>query len=263
MWQGTDLSYLHVLIFLLVVALILAPLAGRLKILNLIDFNSKLESFKEETKKDLTDIKNIITTTIETRIAPVQQQWTVLSMSDSEAKQSIESIIKNATGWKSDKEDSIDEAESPRIKFLRKADLYRARAFTVLAIARGIHIAFSDHRMPEAEDITPGTVDESITSIIDILVVDGVDWLFPSSAVVEITEGFETIKNILELRQKVDSKEVEPPSEQESEELFSKVEDSIRGIAAGVIIRGSDAVIYQQAMSKAIEELQDSLNTQQ
>lgn len=262
-WQGEDFRYLHVVTFLLIVALVLAPLAGRLKIWNLIDFQTKMESLREETKKELGDIRNQISTTIETRIAPVQHQWTVLGLGGADAKQ-LQQLITEAFQRATPPEigEDISKAESPRIQFLRKADSYRHRAYTCLFMARAIQIAIRDQRSVKDGDIRTGSIDATINSILDHLLPDGVELFVPPDCMAETAEGLESIKNLLQLRQKVDSEEAEPPPQQESQELFRKVENSVANVLAGAAWQGIQAILYQQEMTRKLKYLRDSLKTE-
>ncbi len=254
-WKGEDLSYLHVLVFSLVVALVLVPFARRLKIPSVIDFESKLESLREETKKELGDIRNQISATIETQINPVQHQWTVIGMGEPLVKQLAQSITEEFQRGTS--VETVKGDKYTRTWFLRKADSERMRAYDILFVAYHLQIALQQQRSPEelAIPFPVKVIDERINHMINHLLNGGVELFVPSSEVTKTSEGLKAIKTLLEVRSKVDSQEIEPPSQQETEELLAKIRNTIGGIIAGAILQGSEAIRSRYEIMQKIQEL--------
>ena len=73
-WQVDEFGNMHIWILVFALAMIALPAASRLKIFNLLDFSAKFNSFKKETQKEISEIKNTITTLITTK----QHQQTLL-----------------------------------------------------------------------------------------------------------------------------------------------------------------------------------------
>ena len=69
-------SSLHIYALLITAALILAPMASRLRVFNLIDFNYRLDGLQQEqqeTKSQLNEINTKISNIIFANVNPVQQ----------------------------------------------------------------------------------------------------------------------------------------------------------------------------------------------
>lgn len=156
--------------------------------------------------------------------------------------------------------EDINKAESSRMQFLRRADSHRYRVYTTLFFARAIQVAIRERRLLKEGDKGVGNVNNRIDYMLNQLLQDGVELFVPPDNVAETAECLGTIKNLLELRQKVDSKEAEPPPQQEEQELFRRVEDGVRSVVAGAIWQGSQAILYQQEMMRTLKELRESLN---
>jgi hypothetical protein len=252
-WQDQELSYLHVVIFALVVALVLVPFARRLKIPSVIDFESKLESLREETRKEIGEIRNQISATLESHVTPIQHQWTVIGMEGPLVKKLAQSITKElqqTTQTKTRKDD-----KDTRNQFLRKADSYRASANYTLFLAHKMQRAIHDEQLPKGSPEHVLSVDERINDDVTSLLKEGVQLFVPPEKEGKTVEGLKAIKDLIEIRKKVDSGEEEPPSQKDTEELFAKVEDTIAGIMAGVTLQGWQAILYRNDMIKKLKEL--------
>jgi hypothetical protein len=253
--QGDSLQYIHFWIFLLIVVLVLAPLAGRLKIWNLIDFNSKFESLRTETKEEIGQIRSQITSIVQTSVTPMQHQWTVLGVDEQITRKLAESIAEQFQLVPSSHDlEDIKKADPARIRFLRTADYYRSCAYNVLSIAFMFQIAILEHRKPTAADISSGSTDDQIGHMLKHILDGGVKLFVPSEEVARITEELKDIAKLLDLCKSVDSKEAEVPSEQETNQLFGNVHSGLGGIWAGIIINGSQAFIAQQNIMQMLEE---------
>jgi hypothetical protein len=179
-WGDEVLSYLHVIIFALVVVLVLAPFARRLKIPSVIDFESKLESLRGETKKEIGEIKNQISTTLESHVTPVQHQWNVIGMEGplvQELAKSITKELKQITPTKTGKDN-----KDKRNRFLRRVDTYRAEAFDILTMAYYMHLAMSEQRpFDKDKDVLTGSNDEKVDYMINHLLDGGIEsFVIPS-----------------------------------------------------------------------------------
>ena len=261
--QGNSLQYIHFWIFLLIVVLVLAPLAGRLKIWNLIDFNAKFESLRKENKKELDQIRSQITSIVQTSIVPMQHQWTVLGVDEQVAKKLAESITEQFKLMPLPNYiEDINGVDSARIKFLRKADIYRYRAYDILSVARTFQIAIREGRMPELEDMGSGEIDDRIDYLLNHLLDGGAELFVPPTELAKTTEELKIIDRLLKLYNSVDGKQADVPSEQESSQLFDNIQSGIAGIRAGIMWYGSQAIVAQSnlmlLLKKWKKELVDS-----
>jgi len=262
-WQGKDFSYLHFLTFALIVVLVLVPFVRRIKLPNLIDLETKMESLREETKIELANIRNQISTTWEARISPVQHQWNITGMDEPSMKVLSKLITEDVQPISS--LEINDKEKYTRNQFLRKADAHRLRVFTTLFLARPIQIALKEKRPFNKEDMASywgsGNIDDKINYMVSQLLNGGVELFTPPSEVAEISEGLKSVKDLLEIRNKVNNKEIAPPDQQEAEELFNKTSNAIRGIISGVTLIEWQAILYQVEMMQKIKELYESIDT--
>lgn len=255
-WQKANLNYLHILVFLLIVVLVLVPFARRLKIPNVIEFESKLESLREETRTELVNIRNQISITLEAQISPVQHQWTVIGMGEPSVKQLAQSIVEQFRRVASS--DIKKDDKYTRDQFLRRTDSYRARAYDVLFITYHLQMALQNKRLAVEEedgDFLQKTMDERIDYFLGNLLSGGIELFVPPSEVSRISECLKALMSLLDIRNKVDSREVEPPDEQEAEILFDKLHNALGGIIAGVVLQGSNSILYRYEIMQKLEEL--------
>jgi hypothetical protein len=98
-------------------------------------------------------------------------------------------------------------------------------------------------------------IDERIIHMINYLLNGGVELFTPPVEVERIAGNMEAIKALLEIRRKVDDTESELPSQQDMEELFTKVGDVLSGIIAGVVLVGWQSILSQIRISQLVEGL--------
>lgn len=266
--RGNELSGLHLGILLIVLALVLATIASRLKIVNFLDFNSKLESLREETTHELRGLRNQISTAIDLRIRPEQHQMTIFNMGGSLAKPVLEQLVKQyqastipAAGVDNKR------TEYSREQFLRRADTYRARAYTILVLARAFQTSILEHRTPEPDDTGNGSIDERIVYLVEKLIDDGLQIIIPfhiekdtkeniqPQILEETTVNLRLLNSLLDLRNKVDNEEIPLPSRDEVDELIDKVADALSTVQVAIAYRGTLAIMYEYEMMSKIKEL--------
>jgi hypothetical protein len=256
--QGDPLQFIHFWIFLLVVVLVLAPLAGRLKIWNLIDFDSKFQSLRNETKKELDQIRNQVSSVVQTSIVPMQHQWTVLGVDERMAKKLSESIEEQFKLMSLHRHlNGTKEIDSTRIQFLRRADFYRSRIYVVLSAAHFFHIVIREGRIPESGELGPDATDGRISHTLKHILDGGVELFVPPEEVAKTIEELRSIEKLLDLYRSVDSKETNVPSEQEGDQLFDNINSGLSGILAGVLLYGSQAIVAQQNVKRVLKELKE------
>ena len=271
LFKQDSFSWLHIFALAIVIALILAPMAGRLKVLNIIDFSSKLNSLKQEqqkTKHELNELRNQISTVVSTRVSPVQ----IVTMNGfKEISKVLSSIPKTESEVDSTMSIGKD-TKYTKEEFLRRAYGYRYKAHTLLLMTLALQIAMREHReFEEADSVEGNTTDEKISNMIKRILDNGLDTVFPirvidekseeTSPVItpEIVEGLKQISSLLDLYQKVENNEVELPSRIDIDNLFDKIGEALITIAASLQVVGTRSILYQYRMTSAIESLKNEI----
>ncbi|MBM4447211.1 MAG: hypothetical protein FJ023_07680 [Chloroflexi bacterium] len=256
--QGNPIQYIHFWIFVLVVALVLAPLAGKLKIWNLIDFNSKFESLREENRRELDQIRNQITSVVQTSIVPMQHQWTVLGIDDNIAKKLAESITERFKSLTLPTVKGIKIDDPTHLQFLRKAYRYRSSAYEILSTACAFKTAIREHRILRPQELGSGTNDDRINYMLKFILDGGVELFVPPPKMAKTIKQLQDIQKLLELSKKLDRKETDLPSEKDINKIFNNVHDSLAWISAGIVIIGSQAIIVNQNINMLVKKWKDS-----
>jgi hypothetical protein len=264
-FRGDKSSGLHVGAFAIVLALILAPMASRLKVLNIIEFSSKLDDLKkeqQETRSQLNELRNQISTVVSTRVNPIQIVTTDISKVVSELLSGLK---------KTEKEEEKD-TKYTREEFLRRSYGYRSRAYVLLRMTMVFQIAMREHRKFELADYKTGdTMDEKISNMIKRILDNGLDSVFPirltneksgetmSVITPEIVEGLKQINSLIELSQKIETDEIKLPPRLEIDSLFNRIGDALSTIGLSLEVVGTNYILYQYGMASAIEALRKEL----
>jgi len=287
LFRQDEFSWLHIAALAIVIALILAPMASRLRVLNFIDFSSKLNDVmqeQQETKSQLSEIRNQMSTFVSTRVNPIQ----IMTTNGSEVfRELFSSFRKTESGV--DSTVSIEKGiEYTKEKFLRHAYGYRYRAYTLLLMTMYFQLAMREHREFEQGDFVVGdtmdamrehrefeqgdfvvgdTMDETIPDMIKRVLDNGLDTVFPirvideksgetrSVITPEIVEGLKQINSLLDLYQKIENDETELPSRLDIDSLFDKIADALNTISLSLKLVGTNSILYQYRMLNTIETL--------
>ncbi len=262
-FRGDTFSGLHIGALAIILALILAPMASRLKVLkvlNFIEFSSKLDDLKreqQETKSQLSELRNQISTVVSTRVSPIQ----IVTTDGSKVVRELFSSLKETA-----KEEGKD-TKYTREEFLRQAYGYRSRAYVLLLMTMHFQIAMREHRAPEVADFAGDTMDEKIPNMIKRILDNGLDSVFPirlideksgetrSVITPEIIEGLQLINSLLGLSQKIENDEIELPPRLEINNLFDKIHDALVTIGLGLEVVGTNFILYQYRVANMIKEL--------
>lgn len=266
-----EFTWLHIVALAIMLALILAPMASRLKVLNLIDFNSKLNDLKheqQETKNQLNEIRNQISTVVSMGVSPVQQQTTIFTANGLKNIEEIFSNLKKSQG----ESDSVLDTRYTKERFLRRAYGYRYRAYSLLRLTLAYQIAMREHRTFEpTESIEGDTMAEKLPNLIKRVLDNGLDTVFPivtideesgetrSVITPETIEGLKQINSLLDISQRLEKDEVELPSSLEIEDLFNKISDALSTVAAGLVVVGTQYIMFQNRMTSSIKALKKEL----
>lgn len=264
-FRGNTFSGLHIGALAIILALILAPMASRLKVLNFIEFNSKLNDLKreqQETKSQLSELRSQISTVVSTHVSPIQ----VVTMNGSGVVRELLSSLK-----KTEKEGEKD-TKYTREEFLRRAYGYRSKAYVLLLMTMLFQIAMREHRAFEVADFAEGdTMDEKIPNMIKRILDNGLDSVFPiriidgksgetrSVITPETIEGLQLINSLLGLSQKIENDEIELPPRLEINNLFHKIGDALSTIGLSLEVVGTNSILYQYRVTSAINALQKEI----
>jgi len=271
LFRQDEFTWLHIVALAIILALILAPMASRLKVLNLIDFNSKLNNLRQEqqeTKSQLSEIRNQISTVVSVAVSPIQRQTTIFTANGLKNIKEIVSNLKNSEG----ESDSDSDIQHTNEKFLRRAYGYRYRAHALLLLTLAYQIAVREHRTFEPTDFVEGnTMEEKIPNLIKKVLDNGLDTVFPIGTIdeesgetrsvitPEIVEGLKQINSLLDLCQKVEKDEIELPSRLEIDGLFNKIGDALSTVGAGLEVVGTHSILFQNRVTSSINALKKEL----
>ena len=263
-FRGDAFSALHIGALAIILALILAPMASRLKVFNVIEFSSKLNDLKREqqkTKSQLSELRNQISTVVSTRVSPIQ----IVTTDGSVVRELFSSLKKTGKEEKKDTEYTKEE-------FLRRTYGYRSRAYVLLLMTMGFQIATREHRAFELADHVEGnTMDEKIPKMVKRILDNGLDSVFPITLIdeksgevrsvitPEIIEGLEQINSLIDLSQKIENDEIELPSHLDIDSLFDKVGNALSTIGLSLEVVGTSSILYQYRMTSAINALQKEI----
>jgi len=248
--RSQQMSSPHFWLLVLAGLLVLTTIASRLKIFNFIDFNS----YKHSTDKELADIKQQLSASVQQQISPSQQVSTTLNID-------FDSLVKTATKTVIDTDEG--QSEHNRTNFLRRADAYRMYAVSMLQIARmyqvvivkheiPLHSPTEEHKTSQNAPIVKTSTDDSILTWSTEMLQDGIQNLFPfvfsndqeDILSRNIQKGVESclrlLPRFLELRAKVDSNELPLPSQEETKDLFDKLSDGLGNIRVSILMLGSE-----------------------
>ena len=266
-FTGEPFSSLHIGALVIMLVLILAPMAGVLKVFNF-EFRSKLndlESQQQKTTSQLNElssqISTVISTVISTRVNPIQ----IVTTDGSAVRELFSSLTKTEKEEKRDQEYTKEE-------FLRRAHGCLSQAYVLLLLTASFQIAVLEHRAFELADYVEGTtIYEKIPKMLKRILDNGLDIVFPirlidkksgeASSVItpEILEGLEQINSLIDLSQKIKNDEIEVPSHFDIESLFDKVRNSIFTIGLSLQVVGTNSILYQYRITSRINTLKKEI----
>lgn len=263
-FRGDAFSALHIGALVVTLVLILAPMAGSLKVFNF-EFRSKLNDLKREQQKttsQLSELSNQLSTYVSTRVNPIQ-----IVTTDSSAIRELFSTVKNTE--KGDKEDK----EYTKEEFLRRTYDYLAKAHVLLMLTVSFQIAIRERRSYESADRVEGnTMSERIPKMIQKVLDNGLDSAFPIKSIDKETgeatslitpedaEDVQQINSLIDLSKKIENDEIELPSHLEIDSLFGRVQNAISTMGAGLEVVATRAILYQYSIANAINRLKKELD---
>jgi len=262
-FKGHALSSLHIVALAIMLVLLLAPMAGILKVFSF-EFRSKLDDLKKEQQKttsQLIDLRSQISTFITTSFNPIQ-----IVTTDSSGLTDLFSNLRKA--------DKAEKTEKRYTKeeFLRRTHGYLSKAYVLLLLTRSFQIAMLEHRPFELADRVEGnTMREKIPKMVKEILDNGLDSVFPikladekgnevtSVITPEIIQGLEQINSLIDLSQKIESDEIELPSHVDIDSLFDKIGDSIATIALSLEVVGTKSILYQHKITSTMNALRKEI----
>ena len=257
--KGNDLNMLHLWILLVVLALVLGSIASRLKIFNFIDFNSKFDSLRAETKRELAEIRNQVSATVKTETT--QRQLTITNLISGSDPQMLAQSLERQ--YRALEKPQVGEGESglesEKDKFLRRVKSLIMRAYDVFFIARSLQIAISSNSMPKAGEVNLGTgdIEKRTTYLIEVLLNEGIEVFVPTTEGHNTKRNLEQILKLVNIKSKCHSENEQLPPYKEIDKMFDDAYDGLGGIAAGITIFASAAIVSHNNIMSKIEELKD------
>lgn len=252
-YKQDSLSMLH--IWILLVVLILSILPSRLRVPGIIDFSAKFDAFKQETQREISEIKNIVNNTVQTQATAVQRQLSIIHLGKLEFKD----IASLAQEYQQKDMRSINKqaavSEWNQKEFLSRADLYLTAAFNTFFIARGLQIAQKKERLPKDGDYPDGSIREKTSKFLDELLSDGISIFIPDKEVKSIEADLKQLKVLLTTYDQVSKGNTKEPTQKTAEELFDKVRSGIGGISAGCLLLSANLALFRSNMSKFVGEM--------
>jgi len=271
-FRQDEFSWLHIVMLLIVIVLILAPMASRLKVLNLIDFTSRLNSLEQEqqeAKSQLTELRNQISSVVSMRVNPIQIMTTGSVDTLKELFQSSRKSESEVHRTVSSEED----AKYTKEEFLRRAHGYCYGAYVLLLLTMLFQVAMREHRASISADfvVEGSTMRERIPNMIKKVLDNGLDTVFPimvtdeksgeSRSVIApgIIEKLQLINSLIGLCEKIESGESELPPRTDIDSLFDSIIEALATIGSGLEVIGTDSILYQYRMRNAIEALKTEI----
>lgn len=262
-FTGHAFSALHLGALAIILVLILAPMAGVLKVFDF-EFRSKLNDLEREQQKttgQLIELRSQIYTSVSTRVSPIQ----IVTTDGSAIKEFFSSPKEAEKAEKRDKEYTKEE-------FLRRTHGYLSKAYVLLLLTMSFQIATREHRPYELADQVGGnTMYERIPKMVKRILDNGLDSVFPIKVVnqnsgevtsvitPEIIEGLEQMNSLIDLSRKMKTDEIELPSRLDIDSLLDKVGNSISTIGLSLEVVGTNSILYQYRTTGAINALKKEI----
>jgi uncharacterized membrane-anchored protein YhcB (DUF1043 family) len=270
LFKQDHFTWLHIIALAMAIGLILAPMASRLRVSNLIDFKSKLDGLEQEqreTKAQLNELTNQISTTISMRVNPVQ----VISL---QGYQQLISNIQESESRLPNTTTANEGRKYTKVEFLRLVNGYRNRAFPLLLLTRAFQKTINEHRYPPSDSATEDmTMDEHIKYLVNTILENDLRTAFPIEVIDEksgktrpfpiitpdVIEGLRQINSLLDLSQSIETGKQELPSPSDIDNLFDKVSNALSTIGAGLEIVATNSILYRYAVTSAIKSLEEKI----
>jgi hypothetical protein len=271
LFKQDHLSWLHIILLAMAIGLILAPMASRLRVANLIDFNSKLDGLKQEqqeTRTQLKQLRNQISSTISMRSNPIQvvtfDGIRELLLAD---KQAITQLAGDSSTAKN--------AKYSKDAFLRTANRYCSIAFPLLMLTRTFQVTANEHRFYTAEmDFDENhTRSETIKDLVTSVLATDLTTLFPFQLIDEknqqkhsvitpdVIQGLHSITTLADLYEKVQTGDEELPSPPDIDPLFKKVAYALATLTAALEVLASNSILYRHRLTSFVDNLGADIQT--
>jgi hypothetical protein len=271
-----ELNYLHVILIVLGVGLLLSKKADKLKILNILEFNSKLDDIKRENKKEFEELKTQIQN-VSINFVPKQWLTNIITtgQSTSELSEAIHEAHSKTIDLLSEKEKRIkDDTKTQDIVHLEKrVEMIYNWSYYLLFLTRTLQIAILKNRMFKPKDVAIDmgikSFEERTTYLLRQILDSDLRKMFPIVLVGDedkedkekpfpidkIIEGLELIEYVVELRKKMKEGSF---SKNEIEEAGKKIDilhDALYELELLIAYRCNFALLYENDMRRKIKAL--------
>jgi hypothetical protein len=259
--KGDAFSYLHFGVLLLIVVLIIIPVADKLKIFNFIDFSSKLDTFRSETKKELSDIRSQISANIRSNISPIQQQFTFQNI-DEKYSQNLVQALKEVSGNLADSSvPRIPEGTSLETQFINRANSILSKAYVVLMFAHVISFSIYEKRLMQSDDLGKGELGRNgLTKVhLDYLMKNGLSIFVPATEIEKTKEELSKIPELIALYEAVEKHDKMIGESEQYNPLIDDINDGLGSIIAGEIIQQNGIIVSHVRMKDWIDQKKKDL----
>jgi len=241
------LSYLHIIGFALVGLLVLVPLVAKVKIPNLIEVETKIQQLREDTEKELTTIKNLITNTNDIRLNPIQNQFMLLSNEDTFKK------LTETFGIDSKVRKPYIEQDAQHY-FLDSTRVALNFSRMIIFAIRVIQIYFQEKRpLDVKKDIVGDDHISKFESMSNAIIQGGLKYVLPESEIPKAVKAVETYQKILKLYFDVRDNNKKPPEINETTEMLAIIDDGMSNILLGIASLAGQLISFEQKMREATE----------
>lgn len=241
--------------------MILAPMAGRLKLMNILDYESKFNELKQEqltTRNQLINIQSQIST----YFSPIQQT-NIFTAKTFEGLEKFLPVHKTL-------EDKMDK-KTQKERFLKRAYQRLSSAYDILYIAIAFQVALHEHRVIEMTDYDYDEDDSTnvrINKMLKKLLDNGLETIFPVKLINEngeektlpveqIAINLQMIPRLIELLNQVEQDQEVELTTQEIDAMFTNINDSLSEIVTSIVVIGSSSIASYYGITKAIEKVKE------
>lgn len=227
--DGQAFTALHLGAFALVTLLVLVPFATRIRIPNIIEFDTKLSKLHEQN---------------------------TLPVSENQFKQMVEALAAAPR-----KDEVIVEnggIESERTRFIHQTHCVLDDAQMTLKVARVIQIAYEEKRLfkSDQEDLGPEDPFERTNFLIDCMVHGGLKYFVPEDERAATITLLETYRKLAVIYADVYRRKKKPPGPDQTNIMVRAVGEMTSSILAMVALFSGGAVASQRRIEEAIPYLE-------
>jgi hypothetical protein len=258
--KGVNLGNIHFWVFLLVVFMVLASLAERLKLFNVIDFNSKMEALKKETKRELSEIRNQLSSNINSHVTPIQNQWTFVGVDEAVVGPLIQKIKESPDKTSIPTKDKVSNGDAPSyIELIRKVERCVWRAHDTLGIAFTMQIAFVEKRMVVPKDLVNGEVVDKVDYYLNNVLKFGLRPFVPNEEIINTTNQLMELKKVIDIYRLIKLEKDNLPDLQGWEGIVLSAHKGVNAVSVGIIVQSNQLIIASTRLHNCLTSMKEEI----